>query len=277
MMQWLASTGQFAYPTNLLSRFYASPYVGALIQQMLVNPAYQYKEEFADVTNTALFQSDLGKTSGLFAPNEFYYFWRRFFKFGETQYLREEETREIDVEGFLSELASIEAVFEKPLAMKGHLIGWNIPFFHSLCTNVIFIHITRDPVYNAQSLLEAREKFYGDQDQWYSFKPEEYLKLKELEPHQQVAGQVYFTNRAVQQGLAQLEEQNWLSVRYEEFCEAPQEFYHRLTDRLTQFGYDVAPRYTGPERFESANQRRLSEHQYELISKAYAGFQGEST
>lgn len=275
MMQWLASTDQFAYPTNLLSRFYASPYVGALIQQMLINPAYQYKEEFADVKNSLLFRSDLGKTSGLFAPNEFYYFWRRFFKFGEIQYLGEQETRSVDADGFFSELASIESVFEKPLAMKGHLIGWNIPFFYDLFSNVLFIHVTRDPVYNAQSLLQAREDFYGDQSQWYSFKPVEYPNLKDLEPYQQVAGQVYFTNRAVQQGLASIDEKNWLSVRYEEFCEAPQNVYEQLRQRLAFLGYDLPPHYTGPERFESANRRRMSEHQHDLISKSYEKFQRE--
>jgi hypothetical protein len=274
MMQWLASTAQFAYPTNFLSRFYASPYIGAMIQQMLINPTYQYKEEFADVKSFALFKSDLGKTSGLFAPNEFYYFWRRFFKYGEIQYLREDETRNIEANGFFSELASIESVFEKPLAMKGHLIGWNIPFFYSLFSNVIFVHVKRDPIYTAQSLLEAREKFFGDQSQWYSFKPVEYPMLKELAPYQQVAGQVYFTNRAVQQGLSAIEELNWLSVSYEEFCKSPQKTYRQLRERLALFGYEITSRYIGLKRFESSNQVRLSKRQFSLISKAYEEFQG---
>ena len=274
MMQWLASTDQFAYPTNFLSRFYASPYVGAIIQQMLVDSTYKYKEEFSDVQNLARFRSDLGKTSGLFAPNEFYYFWRRFFKHGDIQYLTEDEFRKVDANGFFTELGSIEAVFEKPLAMKGHLIGWNIPFFYSLLSNVIFVHVKREPVYNAQSLLEARKKFYGDQTQWYSFKPVEYPALKDLNPHQQVAGQVYFTNRAVQQGLSQVETRNRLTVSYEEFCISPQKTYRKLREQLSLFGYDLAPRYTGPKSFESANQVRLSKRQHNLISKAYEEFQG---
>jgi len=274
MMQWLANSNQFTYPTNFLSRFYASPYIGAMIQQMLINPAYQYKEEFSDVKNLTLFQSDLGKTSGLFAPNEFYYFWRRFFKYGDIQYLNENEARKVDADGFFSELASIESVFEKPLAMKGHLIGWNIPFFYSLFSNVIFLHVRRDPIYNAQSLLEAREKFYGDQSQWYSFKPVEYPILKDLPPHQQVSGQVYFTNRAVQQGLSAIEKLNWLSVSYEEFCKSPQKTYRQLRERLALFGYEITSHYTGPKRFESTNQVRLSKRQFSLISKAYEEFQG---
>ena len=31
IMQWLAKTDRFAYPTNLLSRFYEAPYIGAKI------------------------------------------------------------------------------------------------------------------------------------------------------------------------------------------------------------------------------------------------------
>jgi Sulfotransferase family len=274
MMQWLASTAQFAYPTNFLSRFYASPYIGAMIQQMLLHPTFQYKEEFADVKNFALFTSDLGKTSGLFAPNEFYYFWRRFFQYGEIQHLSEHETRNVDANGFFSELASIESVFEKPLAMKGHLIGWNIPFFYSLFSNVIFVHVRRDPIYNAQSLLEAREKFYGDQGQWYSFKPVEYPMLKELTPYQQVAGQVYFTNRAVGHGLSAIKKINGLSVSYEEFCKSPRKIYRNLRERLAQFGYDVSSRYMGPESFEPANEVRLPKRQFKLISTAYEEFQG---
>lgn len=274
IMQWLASTDQVAYPTNFLSRFYASPYVGAMIQQMLIDSTYKYKEEFSDVQNLARFKSDLGKTSGLFAPNEFYYFWRRFFKYGDIQYLTEDESRKVDANGFFTELASIESVFEKPLAMKGHLIGWNIPFFYSLFSNVIFVHVKRDPIYNAQSLLEAREKFYGDQNQWYSFKPVEYPALKDLNLYQQVAGQVYFTNRAVQQGLSEVETRNRLSVSYEEFCKSPQKTYRKLRAQLSLFGYDLAPHYTGPKSFESANQVRLSKRQNNLISKAYEEFQG---
>ena len=36
--QWLATTGLTAYPTNLLSRFYGAPLVGAKIQQLLTDP-----------------------------------------------------------------------------------------------------------------------------------------------------------------------------------------------------------------------------------------------
>ena len=98
--------------------------------------------------------------------------------------------------------------------------------------------------------------------------------LKDLDIYHQVAGQVYFTNRAVEQGLSEIQDMNWLSVSYEEFCKSPQKIYRQLKERLSRLGYDVAPRYSGPKSFESTNQVRLSKQQFNLISKAYEEFLG---
>src|SRR5690554_2255771 len=37
LYQYLAKTNLFAYPTNLVSRFFYAPYVGARIQQLLLD------------------------------------------------------------------------------------------------------------------------------------------------------------------------------------------------------------------------------------------------
>lgn len=268
MMQWLASTGQFSYPTNFLSRFYMAPYVGAKIQQMLSDPKYRFKDEFLDFGSSISFNSDLGKTTGVLSPNEFFYFWRRFFKFGEIQYLDETALGQIDTPKFCAELAAIEAVFDKPLAMKGLMINWNIPFIRNLFPHVIFVYIKRDPVFNAQSLMEAREKFLGDRNEWYSFKPVEYPILEQLDPFKQVAGQVYYTNRAIEQGLSQVDSRNWIKVKYEKFCEAPELVYQQLREKFALHDYNLSPEYVGPKYFESTNQIRLSEEHFNLLSNA---------
>ena len=84
LTQWLASLNLFCYPSNFISRFYKAPFVGAIIQEMLVNPDYAYKNELAFDTSLS-FQSDTGKTSGLTEPHEFWYFWRNYFEFPEIQ------------------------------------------------------------------------------------------------------------------------------------------------------------------------------------------------
>ena len=35
LYQWLAATGLFAYPSNIMSRFYRAPYIGGLLHKIL--------------------------------------------------------------------------------------------------------------------------------------------------------------------------------------------------------------------------------------------------
>jgi len=269
MLQWLARTGRFAYPTNLLSRFYAAPYIGARIQQMLTDPQFNFRNELGEFRNEIKFSSLLGKTQGALAPNEFWYFWRRFFPYGEIQYLDDQALEKVDVSSFVAELAAIEAAFGKPLALKGLIINWNIPFLSSILDKVLFIHVTRHPLYNAQSLLEARTSFFGNQRQWYSFKPREYDDLKDLNPYEQVASQVYFTNRAIEKGLAQIDNSRWMKISYEEFCDAPAEVFKHILEKLAQQGFLVKWSYTGVKNFQSTNQIRLSEKDFNEIIRAW--------
>ena len=74
VMQWLARTGKFAYPSNLLSRFYGAPYIGAKIQKLITDPEYDFNNELFDFDNEISFESNLGKTKGALEPNEFWYF-----------------------------------------------------------------------------------------------------------------------------------------------------------------------------------------------------------
>jgi len=80
-MQWMASTDIFSYPSNFLSRFYKAPFIGALIYEMLTNPKFQYRDEFCDINTDIALVSAIGKTKGLKAPHEFWYFWREFMDF----------------------------------------------------------------------------------------------------------------------------------------------------------------------------------------------------
>jgi len=275
IMQWIARSGIFAYPTNMLSRFYKAPYIGALIQQMFTAPEYNFKDEILDFNNEIYFESDLGKTKGAISPNSFYYFWRRFFHYPDIQYLDEKSQKEVDIKGFRSEIAAIESVFNKPFALKGNFINWNIPFVSEIFNKVLFIHTKRHPLYNAQSLLEARINYFGDINRWYSFKPPEYKFLKDLDPFCQVAGQVYFTNKAIENGFTQIEDSRWLQSTYSDFCSSPDQLYDRILDNLVEQGYKTTKtEYKGSKGFSNTNVIRLLDKECEKIINAYKEFSG---
>lgn len=278
-MQLLAASGWFGYPSNLISRFYAAPYIGARIQQMLVARKYAFGDELAaGAGDGALdFSSALGKTRGMLAPNEFWYFWRRYFPPIDVHPYSENQLQGVDQAGFRAELAALEAALERPLAMKGMIMNWNIPFLAELLDNVLFVHVKRDPFFNMQSLWLARRQFFGDDAAWYSFKPPEYEALRQRPVAEQLAGQVFHTNRAIEAGLAQVPEASRLVLDYEELCLDPAAVLARLAARLEQLGCRLPGRCQVPERFAPARSVKLPGADAAALEQAYAALAGART
>jgi LPS sulfotransferase NodH len=255
-MQWLANTGLVAYPTNLLSRFYQAPIIGAKIQLLLTDPRFNFRDELGEFVQQAEYRSENGKTKGVLAPNEFWYFWRRFLaEPGRDAWSDEELKLSMDTRTLCAELAGLMDVFQKPFAAKGLLFNYNIPFLDSIFDKVLFVQIKRDPVTNVASVLEARKRQLGSEAAWYSFKIPEYEELKDLDPILQSAGQVHYINRAVEAGLEKVAENRKLVVQYEEFCADPRAVYERMVDKLPAI--NESKDYAGPANFGVTRERDL--------------------
>lgn len=270
LLQWLAESGHFAYPSNVISRFFRAPYIGARVQQMLVE--HDYRNEITGFGKTEPYTSQHGKTKGATAPHEFWYFWRRFFALvGNAGLLPPEKLERIDVAHLNAELASLEAALTKPLAMKAMLLNWHIPFLNSSFERALFIHVKRDPLYVMQSIMKGRREYFGSEYTWYSFKPPEYGWLKELDPVTQVAGQVHFTLRTVEAGLSQVDNSRKITIEYERFCREPALVWETLRSRLATQGYRLEDQYEGPHQFRARNTVRVSPerwHEYEEALEA---------
>lgn len=269
-MQWLASTGAFAYPSNMLSRFWAAPIIGARIQKVLTDPAYDFRDELHDFKGDTNFDSHHGKTSGALSPNEFWYFWRRFLPGNDFQ-PRQQLERTVDVETLRTELAGITDVFDKPFAAKGMIFNENIPFIADQLPNAIFIWIRRQPEYNVQSLLQARQRQYGDMRQWYSFKIRNFQALRDLSPVESVCGQIASIHQSLEAGLATLPESRKLTVNYEQFCEGPGTIYAYLAEKFAAQNIEM-PTYVGVERFVVRNQWRLESPAQRAVKETYDHF-----
>ncbi|MES9862392.1 MAG: sulfotransferase [Candidatus Thiodiazotropha sp. LLP2] len=273
MMQWLASSGLFGYPSNLLARFYRAPYIGAMIHQMLFNPDFQYKDDFADLNPYTLessFTSDLGKTVGIAAPNVFWYFWRRFFDFNDCPYLNEQQQQKADTSSFVKELAAIESAFDRPFALKGIIANWNLDFIDTLFDKVLFVHMRRNPAYQMNSILNARERIRGDRKSWWGFKTPEFEKLEFSTPEEEVAAQIFFTRNAIAKSFSKISSDRWLEVDYEAFCLKPKQIYGELAIRLAEQDYSIPDQYPGPSSFTNSNGAYTDK--IKLLENIYAEF-----
>lgn len=219
LYQYLAATGLFAYPSNIISRFYYAPYIGARIQQLLID--FDSKNEIFEGEKAIDFNSNLGKTSGPLQPHEFWYFWNRFFKFNEIQKLSKEQIQKVDWGLLKKELHAFESVFNKPILMKAMNLNWHIKDLTENIKNIHFLYIKRDTHYNAQSLLLAREKYFGNRNDWYSFKPPNYKEILKLNIEEQLVNQVVFTNNDIEKQLDNCDSSKVSVIKYSEFCEKP--------------------------------------------------------
>lgn len=268
-LQWLANTGLVAYPTNLLSRFYAAPVIGAKIQLMLTDSRYNFRDEILDFNSPILFDSENGKTKGALAPNEFWYFWRRFLPFRELDWLPDEELFHlVDQNKLVGELMALTQVFDKPFALKSMILNYNIPFLNEIFKKALFIQLKRDPVANVASILEARKRQFGDEDIWYSFKIPEYPHLINLDPITQTAGQLHYINSAVTKGIESVNESRKFVLQYEDFCQNPQQVYIDLVKKLGLSGNEFS--YCGPKQFTAS--RNTVVQNGKIIEKALFNF-----
>ncbi len=253
LTQWLANTNEFAYPTNVLSRFYQAPIIGAKIQRLLFDREYNFRNEIRDFNQEINYSSENGKTRGALAPNEFWYFWRRFFQYEELSIdfrPDEELEKSFDRETFYRELMGIADVFHKPIALKGMIANYNIGFLNQILKKAVFIFIQREPESNIASILEARKRQLGDITKWYSFRIPEMPELLKLEdPVMQAAGQRYYINRAVGNSLLNVSEERKLEIKYEDFCRNPEAVYQMLRDKLKKQGCDISETYQGQKSF----------------------------
>ncbi len=250
MLQWLAASGSIAYPTNLLSRFFAAPAIGARIQRLLCDPALDHRGELADLAIPFDFNSDLGKTRGALAPHEFWYFWRRFLPTVDIEPLGERAPR-ADWIGLRAASLAVAEVFGRPFACKGMMVQYDLPLALARVPEARVLFVRRDEEANAASLLRARERFFGDRTRWYSARPPGSDDLLPLPPEEQVRAQVRDTNACIDAALAELPPARALEIKYEEFCSHPARTWSRLRALLADC--ELPEHHPGPLSFACTN------------------------
>ncbi len=270
LLQWLAELGHFAYPTNLLARFYAAPYLGALINRLIGDPQFNYGDELFDHSLGARqYRSDLGKTQGMLQPSEFWYFWRRFIPNDQAEPLDAAALQSVDGQGFLRGIAALQAAYDKPWAMKGIILQYNLAYLDRLFERVIFLYTRRDSADNARSLLQARQRYFGDPSKWFSVRPPNSEQLLSLSPAQQVVGQVELTRRSIEHEFSAIAPNRRLTIDYASFCADPAQTYRALAAALESQDSAIPDPYPGPASFV-AQDRPVAAGENDAIDRAIA-------
>lgn len=273
LSQWLQTTGAFAVPTNAMARFSGAPGLSARLQQALFDPAFAYGDQLADLAQQADgFTSDLGKTRGALAPSEWFFFWRRHLGQAELEPIGTERLAAVDWARLRAELAAVESAFERPFACKGLMLQYDLPAVAERLPEALFLHVEREPFFNAQSLLRARRRFHGDEATWWSSRPPGVEVADGAGPIEQVAAQVQLDRRAVRAGLEALAPERWLRVGYEDFCRDTDALWTILRERFAALGEPLPATHGAPGSFRATNAVDLDPDRADRLRAACAAF-----
>ncbi len=210
-------------------------------------------------------ESDLGYTPGLLSPNEGGAVMQAWFR----EELGPEERKLVrNTVVLLSEILG-GALVTKNLANSLRLASIARVF-----PEARFLHIQRDPMFTAQSLLLSRRRYHGSDEAWFSVEPTGRVDVQSRPPLYQVLWQATTLDRMVAEFLAASPAASMV-VSYERLCAHPAAMLDRIAD---EFGLACRP---GPRphamalrdqvRLGATEWAELERYQRELDTELSAG------
>lgn len=187
------------------------------------------------------FLSNYGRTAGRYGPSECGEWWYRFFP-RDPVYVKTSDISSRKLEAFRRSLVAFAAAEGRPVVFKNLYASLRIDPILSMFPNAIFIHVMRNRVDNAASILEGRMAANGEYDTWWSVPPPGYEYLRELSPARQVMSQIAMIDDQIEQDIRRLmHDECVLNVRYEEICNDPNRFVYQFVSFMRERGHNFVP------------------------------------
>lgn len=225
LMQLLVAALDLGYVTNVAARLWRAPLVGIRLSAALLG---QRRDRS--------FASDHGKTADPAGPHEFGYFWQeRLCMTAVPPFNRAAVARAVDWAALRDCMDSMNVLFGRPALYKGMHVGLFIDEFAAYFPRSVFVHLVRDPLEVAISLANARLRYYGSLETWWSLVVEDFATLSREPWWRQIGHQVAWLDGLHRAGLAALEPRRVISVDYAEVCAAPREVAAAIAARVTDW------------------------------------------
>lgn len=152
--------------------------------------------------------SNYGYIPGIFSPSEAGVIFEKWF---------EADPSEVSIKRIRNTIIQISRCFKAPLLSKNLKNSLRLPNISKVIPEAKFIFVTRDPLFNAQSILLARRKLFGDDFVWWSVAPEGYEIILDKDPLYQVLWQVIEINKRIK-GFFKCHAIDWIEISYERLC-----------------------------------------------------------
>ena len=216
------------------------------------------------------YRSRYGVTEGWHAPAECGAWWYRVFR-RNPSYVKLGDVDQKKMRAFRRSIGSLTNALDRPILFKNLYASLRIQAIAHYLPESLFIVTHRNEVDNGHSLLEVRDRVFGDYQTWWSMEPPEINELKKLPPHEQVIEQIRHIHAVIENDLsnAGVQAERRFDLNFEEFCSDPTELVNRLETFLTSNGCQIHRRMNPPQKFEPREIVRIDRTLYSAM-KNYA-------
>ncbi len=245
-----------AYMTNFTRNFFKVPLTGLWLQQHLF-----FK------TPPMTFNSKFGDTRGILGPNEAADFWYQWFPSKKNIYVGEGEISKDILRDIRQKIMGLIRLSKKPFLYKNLHNSMRILPIRQALPKSIFIVCYRDPVDIAQSILQCREKIFGNRSSWWSVPPREYNDIKNHPPLQQVVEQAYYIYRQIEKDISKGDMELVFNLNYSDLCNNPNQTLMTISDWLDKQNIHLEKQFDLPETFPIVAGRKISQDDYNTLKQ----------
>jgi len=218
-----------------------------------------------DTSSSNWFASEFGATKGLSAPHEAGEFWNRWFPTRE-HYTSDGTLSTSDQNEIRHAAANIERLRRAPFVNKNVKHSVRIAALLGVFPNALFVNVRRNPTMTAQSIFLVRLR-RRNPGKWWSVKPKQFDRLKQLSPLEQAASQVFWVTRNIDAARTNVGNDRFCDVSYEEFCACPAAVVQSIADFMARHGAPTERAGSLPESFDCSADRRLPEAEFAELSQ----------
>jgi len=252
--QVLASCLDVGYFTNFNAMFRRSPLSAAKF--------FQKRFEPGAITGENLY----GNTSGFSGVNDAFHIWNRYLgieRYDAMSSLDSSTAREMCQ--FFKAWTSITT---KPLLNKNNRNLACTTLLAELLPKALFIGVRRNPLYVAQSLLQARQWVQGNRKTGWGLNSIDASTLEgEIGDIEAVCLQVAANEKLFDRQKEAVGSSRWTDVSYEAFCEAPQSVVRKVSLLHPSIKLRSAQRIDTLKPFVNTNQDRIATEEINQIQR----------
>lgn len=207
LFQVLTNYLDVSYITNLVNLAKTNPYFG-----------FYLNDKFSTNKPHNTFSSNFGKTkdNNLSAPNEglFWYKWiEKGVYFSDSNSLNNKQKKE-----FRDTIYAIINKYKKPFLIKNLSFSVRLKLLVDIFPEAKYIYIKRNPVYIAQSIIQAKRKLNIPDYEMWSVKPKKFKEFEKSGLVKQVINQINGIEDHINDDKQLIPENNFIEISYEELC-----------------------------------------------------------